>query len=272
MIEENSIQNRLKKFKIIDTHLHLGYLSGLNMPQEPDSAIVGQYKKYGISKAIFSHHYAISSVEFGLRCTMHALEKYKGNFFAYLVFNPNFEKKSLEIIKEYVNHEAVAGVKIHPSWHSCYPYDERYSKFWEFADREGLVVLTHSWNPNVSNKSQKFSDPLFFEKIANAHPGLKIILAHAGGRGDYLYKVIDLIINNDNLYVDFAGDIFEPFLIRDYVKRAGSEKLLFGTDLPWLDLRYYLSNILNAEISDSDRANIFGLNAARLFGKIKLFS
>jgi len=272
MIEENSIQNRLKDFTIIDTHLHLGYLSGLNMPQEPESAIIGQYKKYGISKAIFSHHYALASVDFGMECTMRALEKYRGSFFAYLVFNPNFEKKSLEIIKEYVNHEAIAGVKIHPSWHSCYPYDERYSKFWEFADKKGLIILTHSWNPNVSNKSQKFSDPLFFEKIAKAHPDLKIILAHAGGRGDYLYKVIDLIINNDNLYVDFAGDIFEPFLVRDYVSKAGSKKLLFGTDLPWLDLRYYLSNILNAEISDSDRANIFGLNAARLFEKIKLFS
>ena len=124
----------------------------------------------------------------------------------------------------------------------------------------------------MPNKSQKFSDPVMFEKIAKARPGVKIILAHAGGRGDYLYKVIDLIINNDNLYVDFAGDIFEPFLVRDYVKRAGSEKLLFGTDLPWLDIRYYLSNILNAEISDIDRANIFGLNASRLFEKIKLFS
>lgn len=259
------MQEKLKDFTIIDTHLHLGYLSGLNLPLEPDSAIMAQYKKYGVSKAIFSHHYAISSVDFGLECTLSALEKYKGSFFAYLVYNPNFERRSLEIIKEYISSESVAGVKIHPSWHACYPYDERYNKFWDFADSEGLVVLTHSWNPNVSNKSQRFSDPCFFEKIAKAHPNVKIILAHAGGRGDYLYKVIDLIINNDNLYVDFAGDIFEPFLVRDYVKRAGSEKLLFGTDLPWLDLRYYLSNMLSAEISDSDRKNIFGLNAAKLF-------
>ena len=259
------MQEKLKDFTIIDTHLHLGYLSGLNLPLEPDSAIMAQYKKYGVSKAIFSHHYAISSVDFGLECTLSALEKYKGSFFAYLVYNPNFERRSLEIIKEYISSESVAGVKIHPSWHACYPYDERYNKFWDFADSEGLIVLTHSWNPNVSNKSQRFSDPCFFEKIAKAHPNVKIILAHAGGRGNYLYKVIDLIINNDNLYVDFAGDIFEPFLVRDYVKRAGSEKLLFGTDLPWLDLRYYLSNMLSAEISDSDRKNIFGLNAARLF-------
>ncbi|HEX7560704.1 MAG TPA: amidohydrolase family protein, partial [Candidatus Humimicrobiaceae bacterium] len=121
------------------------------------------------------------------------------------------------------------------------------------------------------NKSQKFSDPVFFEKIAASHPGVKIILAHAGGRGDYFYKVIDLIEGNKNLYVDFAGDIFEPFLIKSYVDRVGSDKLLFGTDLPWVDLRYYLSNIINSQIADTDRQNILGLNALKLFGpKISL--
>ncbi len=265
------LKEKLKNFTIIDSHLHLGYLSGLNIPQEPDGQIMEQFKKYGVKKAIFSHHAALSSIDFGLARTLEALEKYKGMLYAYLVFNPNFAKKSLDIIREYINHEAVVGVKIHPSWHSCYPHDERYGKFWKYADSNGIAVLTHTWNPNVPNKSQKFSDPVFFEKIAASHPGVKIILAHAGGRGDYFYKVIDLIEGNKNLYVDFAGDIFEPFLIKSYVDIVGSDKLLFGTDLPWVDLRYYLSNIINSQIADTDRQNILGLNALKLFGpKISL--
>jgi uncharacterized protein len=260
------IKEKIKNFTIIDTHLHLGYLSGLNIPQAPDGQIMEQFKKYGVKKAIFSHHAALSSMDYGLARTIEALERYKGMLYAYLVFNPNFAKKSLEIIQEYIKHEAVAGVKIHPSWHACYPYDERYARFWKYADSKGIVVLTHTWNPNVPNKSQKFSDPVFFEKIANNYPDAKIILAHAGGRGNYFYKVMELIEKNENLYVDFAGDIFEPFLIKSYVDRLGSERLLFGTDLPWVDMRYYLSNILNAQITDTERENIFGLNALRLFG------
>jgi hypothetical protein len=246
-------------------------LSGLNIPQEPDGQIMEQFKKYGVKKAIFSHHAALSSIDFGLARTLKALEKYKGMLYAYLVFNPNFAKKSLDIIREYISHEAVAGVKIHPSWHSCYPYDERYVKFWKYADSNGTVVLTHTWNPNAPNRSQKFSDPVFFEKIAAGHPDVKIILAHAGGRGEYFYKTIELIERNENLYVDFAGDIFEPFLIKSYVNRVGSDKLLFGTDLPWVDMRYYLSNIINSQIADTDMRKIFGLNALKLFGpKISL--
>ncbi len=260
------MKEKLKNFTIIDTHLHLGYLSGLNIPKEPDGQIMRQFQKYGVKKAVFSHHAALSSIDFGLGQTLKALERYKGMLYAYLVFNPNFAKKSLEIIKEYINHEAVVGVKIHPSWHSCYPNDEKYAEFWKYADANGIVVLTHTWNPNVPNKSQKFSDPVFFEKTAAGHPDVKIILAHAGGRGEYFYKVIGLIERNENLYVDFAGDIFEPFLIENYVERAGSSKLLFGTDLPWVDLRFYLSNILNSRVTDTDRQNIFGLNALKLFG------
>ena len=263
------LKDKLKDFTIIDTHLHFGYLSGLNVSEEPDEAILNLFKRYGIKKAIFSHHCAISSLDYGIERTLAMLKKHEGFLYAYLVFNPNHPVKSLEVIKEYASHKQIAGVKIHPSWHMCYPDDAKYKKFWEYADANETVVLTHSWNPNVSNKAQKFSDPVFFEKIARNHPGLKIILAHAGGRGEYLYKVIDLIEKNPNLYADFAGDIFEPYLVSEYVKRIGSGKLLFGTDLPWIDLRYYLSNILNAEITDKDRQNIFGLNAFTLFNKIK---
>ena len=40
------IKEKLKNFTIIDAHLHLGYLSGLNIAQEPDGQIMQQFKKY----------------------------------------------------------------------------------------------------------------------------------------------------------------------------------------------------------------------------------
>jgi predicted TIM-barrel fold metal-dependent hydrolase len=77
--------------------------------------------------------------------------------------------------------------------------------------------------------------------------------------------VIDLLERHENLYVDFAGDIFTPGLIEEYVMRIGSERLLFGTDMPWIDVRFYISDFLASKISNGDKANIFGLNAIRLF-------
>lgn len=68
-----------------------------------------------------------------------------------------------------------------------------------------------------------------------------------------------------NLHVDFAGDSFIPGLIEEYVKSVSSDRLLFGTDMPWADVRYHLINVLEANIEEKDRKNIFEINACRLF-------
>jgi predicted TIM-barrel fold metal-dependent hydrolase len=259
------LKDRIKKFRIIDTHLHLGCLSNLNFPSRSDKEIIGLLKQYGIEKAIFSHHAALSTVSFGFEKTIEVLREYDDYLYAYLVYNPNFAAESLDIIKKYGNIKKIAGIKIHPSWHCCYPYDEKYDVLWDYADKNSMIVLTHSWKPDVANESQKFSDPFFFGKILEEYQNVKLILAHAGGRGEYLYRVMDLLEKYENMYVDFSGDIFVPGLVEEYVRKAGSKKLLFGTDMPWIDLRYYLANIDSAHLDDDAKADIFGLNAIRLF-------
>jgi len=258
------LEEVVKKYEIIDSHLHLGMLGYMNTIGDADSQIMDLLEKYSLKCAVFSHHGALCSLSFGWKKTLEALEM-SDKLYAYLVFNPNFFNFSMDIIKRNISSERFLGVKIHPSWHRCYPSDEKYKKFWEYADNNSLVVLTHSWNPDVANRDQKYSDPFFFEDIARQYRNIKLILAHGGGRGNYLYKVIDILKRNKNIYVDFAGDIFIPGLIEKYVKKAGSERILFGTDMPWSDIRYHLIWIEEADIGENDKRNIFGLNAKRLF-------
>jgi len=255
----------IDKFKIIDCHIHLGNLAYLNMPSGTDEKIIEILRKNGVDRAVFSHHGSLSTVEAGFDMLFEVLDKYRDFLYAYLVFNPNHGRFFLDRIKQHIQNTGILGIKIHPSWHQCYPQSEGYKDFWEYTSKNGIVVLTHSWNPNVANKVQKYSDPFFFEEIARKFPEQKIILAHAGGRGQYFYKVIDILRRNENMYVDFAGDTFLPFIIDRYVAEIGSERILFGTDMPWIDVRYHISNILHADISEKDRHNIFHLNAERLF-------
>ena len=262
----NEIKRQLNNVKVIDSHLHLGYLSSLSMPGGDDSNIISILKEFGVKKAIVSHHGSLSTIKYGNEKLFEALTLYQDFLYGLLVFNPNFEDESLNMIDEFYTRENIIGIKIHPSWHVCYPADKKYKRFWAIAEERQIPVLTHTWNPNVANKAQKFSDPFNFEEIIKRHPELKLILAHAGGRGEYLYKVIDLLEKYPNVYVDFAGDIFEPGLIEAYIERIGSKKIFFGTDMPWIDVRYYLVNILSAEITDRDKENILGLNAAGLYG------
>jgi len=261
----NNLENLIRDFIIVDTHVHLGPLSNLYMPSGSNSNIIKLLKKFGVKKAICATHSSLSTINFGSVELPSILEEYKDFLYGYFVFNPNFEEISLKTLENYLNKNLIAGVKIHPSWHFCYPFDKKYAKFWDFITERQIPVLTHSWDPDVPNKAQKFSDPFFFEDIIKKHPSLKLILAHAGGRGEMLFKVISLLENYTNLYVDFAGDIFVPGLIEEYVKRVGSKRLLFGTDMPWVDIRFQLANVMNLDIDENDKRNILGLNAIKLF-------
>jgi uncharacterized protein len=259
------LENLDKKYLIIDTHLHLGGLPYLYMPSNTEKNIIGLLKKSGIKKAICANHGSLSTVTYGSDELFETLKEYDDFLYGYLVFNPNFKDLSLKSIKRNINIEHIVGIKIHPSWHLCYPDDERYESFWQFAADRDVPVLTHSWDPDVLNKSQKFSDPFGFENIIRKFPALKLILAHAGGRGEMHYKVITLMEKYPGIYVDFAGDSFVPGLIEEYVNRVGSGRLLFGSDMPWVDIRFHLANVLNLDIPESDKKNILGLNALKLF-------
>jgi uncharacterized protein len=256
----------LKGLPIIDTHLHLGPLSYLYMPSnEDEDNVITSLKRFGVKKAICAHHGALASLEYGTRLLMDALDRHCGFLYGYLVFNPNHEELSLELIKKHIGDDRIRGIKIHPSWHLCYPYDPRYEKFWNLCEKKNIIVLTHSWDPDVPNAAQKYSSPLLFEEVLVRYPGLKLILAHAGGRGKMLYKVLEMMKRLKNLYVDFAGDTFVPGLIEDYIGSVGSRRLLFGTDTPWADIRFHLANILASRISIKDKENILSNNATDLF-------
>ena len=50
------------------------------------------------------------------------------------------------------------------------------------------------------------------------------------------------------------------------VDAVGSQKVLFGTDLPWFEEHFGIGCVVLAHISDEDRRNILYRNAERLFG------
>jgi predicted TIM-barrel fold metal-dependent hydrolase len=65
--------------------------------------------------------------------------------------------------------------------------------------------------------------------------------------------------------MDFSGDCFYPPVFKKVLNRIGRGRALFGTDMPMMDIRYHIANVIAADISDSDKEDIFYNNAAMLF-------
>ena len=256
-----------KVFRIFDAHFHVGKYttSFINTDYESDAIKISE--DMGVKKVFAIHTAFLIDLDFGLRESLRFLKKYPEFAVGALVFNPNYIDKSINIIESYYKKNGFTGIKMHPEDHDCPINDERYGRLWKIAEEKDIPILSHTWNPNVPNKRQKNADALLFEEITNKHPKLRIILGHAGAKDGYYKEVIKMIKRQKNrkMYVDLAGDIFYNGMIELFVKEIGSEKVLFGTDVPWTDPAFCLINVLNSNISETDKENIFYNNAAKLF-------
>ena len=105
----------------------------------------------------------------------------------------------------------------------------------KLANKYRLIVLLHIPKSNRLRDKKNIEDII---NISKSYPGLKLILAHAG-RAYCVYDLIDDItkINKlDNVFVDTAV-INNWEVIEILLEKLGSEKIIFGSDLPITALR-----------------------------------
>jgi predicted TIM-barrel fold metal-dependent hydrolase len=152
------------------------------------------------------------------------------------------------------------GFKFLPVYHNVSLSDERYLPALEMADAHNLVVLSHTWG---------YTDcaPKQVEGILKQYKNLQFILGHSAP--NELDAAIALVKKYDNAYLDLCDIHRHSGIVDKMVESVGSEKVLFGTDLPWYDPNYCIGSILCAKINDDQKEDIFHRNAERILKHIK---
>jgi predicted TIM-barrel fold metal-dependent hydrolase len=74
-----------------------------------------------------------------------------------------------------------------------------------------------------------------------------------------------MVKEHPNVYLDFAGDIFCHRLIERLVQWVPVEKILFGSDFPWIDPRANLSRVLLADVPPAAKIKILRNNAIHIY-------
>ncbi len=253
---------------IIDSHLHLGYLSGFYNYDATYTALINMMESLDIGYAISSSLYSLDygDMEKGYLMDIEAYEASKGRILSYYVYNPHEAEKSLSLMEKYANRDIFRGIKIHPSWHGHFADDEKYRPVYEYARAKKLVILSHTWTESLTNPVQKFSVPSHFEKYVSEFPDVTLILGHSGGRFEGINEAIKLGRKYPNVCFDVAGDIYIDGFVETLILNASAEKVLFGSDYPMMDPRIMLGVVMGSGISEEDKEKILCGNASRLFG------
>lgn len=143
-----------------------------------------------------------------------------------------------DFVKKGVEELGAKGLKLHPGA-GFNPEGKETLALVEIVASYGIPILFHT-GPSVPPTSSKYCDPMYLDEILLRFPEVNVIAAHMG----YGYREIlfSLGMNRPNLYTDLAAwqtvarDRWHDFAhtVKHAVAHFGPERVLFGTDNPYL--------------------------------------
>ncbi|MBQ6471303.1 MAG: amidohydrolase family protein [Victivallales bacterium] len=183
------------------------------------------------------------------------------------VFDPRDVEASIRHCEESLPMESCIGIKIHPASHRAYASDPRYAEAFRLAAKYGKPIMSHTWEVSSYNPVQKYSCPHLFESHLKAFPQVRLVLGHAGGRPSTMPEVSYLCGRYPNVTVDLAGDYFHRGVIHTLAREIGTERILFASDINWIDPRCTLGMLLQSGLTDGALLDILVNNARRVYGR-----
>jgi predicted TIM-barrel fold metal-dependent hydrolase len=245
---------------VIDMHAHMGPIGGISLPRAETQDMIYAMDRAGVRWLVFCHHHTLYTPDIGNAANVEAVRHYPDRLRAYCGINPNYPEviaHDLETFDQYP--DVFVGLKMLADYHGYALTDERYRPAWEFADRRALPVLIHTW------ERSQYDGPEVVRKIAEVYPHAQVLMGHScHGEWD---KAVSLVKDFPNLYFELCAVLDERGVLEKFVHEAGSDRIVFGTDLPWFNHHYYIGSVLGAAITDDDRHNILHRNAEKLLAR-----
>ena len=245
---------------VIDAHCHMGPYFNFHIPDGDAGDMIQVMDRLGVNTACISPHVGITpDFRMGNDIALKAMQDYPGRFFGYITINGNYPEDITREIERCYN-MGMRGFKIHPSLHG-YPADgENLRPMWEFANERGLPVLSHTWS------GDKTCSPGVLGKLAEEYPNAPVILGHSGGTLAGYDAAIEAAKKRENVFLETCCSSVVYGTIERFVREVGAGKILFGSDMPFVNANAQIGKILYAKISDEDKRRILGLNMAGIIG------
>jgi predicted TIM-barrel fold metal-dependent hydrolase len=256
--ERAELGQALTDLEIIDSHAHLGALSGFFHCDPSPERMIREMFLLGIDQTAISPHMSLKYSASQGNALMHqTVTKYPQRFLGYITVNPQYPDESRQDLEKYWGQKNIVGVKIHPGMHNCHVADAKYVPLWEFAQQHRVPVLSHTW-------SGTNCAPALFGPLAGKYPAITFILGHMGGTCQGVREAIRMSQEHANIHLEMCGWEFSETWLEDIIRLAGADKILFGTDSPWHNPAFSFGRLVYARIPDADKEKILAQNFKKI--------
>ncbi len=237
---------------IIDGHCHAGRGDVLTAPWNTDAPMesyLRRARRAGIERTVvfpaFHTDYVAANRELA-----RVVARWRPRLIGFAMVHAKSDAGRVhEMLREAVTRLGLRGLKVHG--HEAMPTRE----VCEVARAFRLSMIV-----DVAGKAH------VIDMFAPQYPGVNFIIAHLGSFADDWRaheRLIEQLARYPNVYADTSGVRRFDYLVQA-VRRAGTDKLIFGSDGPWLHPGLELQKIKFLGLSPRDEALILGGNARRV--------
>ena len=248
-----------KDFDIIDIHAHLGSYFQFPIRKNELKGIVKTAESYGIKKMCVSHmfNFQYDSIE-GNTLAYNAVKEFSDLFLFGGVLDPRWDESKIEVQFLKINPYVSMWNELHPALHQ-YPISGKgYRIILDLIRKNPKPVLFHT------DESDQYSKPGQLYKVAKLYPEIFFIIGHSGNVIGGFEIAVDIVKKYDNVFLDSTFSRNYLGLMKWMIKKVGPEKILFGSDIPFLNGAAQIGKLYEDGISDNDREKIFHDNAVKL--------
>lgn len=251
-----------KSFFIASCHAHMGESSLLKRfrgmePRFHGAEMVKLMDHYGIDVTVgFGMAKPTSDYSDDTINILKGAREFPNRIVPFARMNPHVPN-SPELVERFVA-EGAKGLKFHPFW-DAFQANDKYlvHPILEAAEPHGLVCLFHSGESWLTL-------PSLIWDLAHDFPELRFIIGHSGLYG-FDAEAMAVAKRRENLWLD-TTELYPPERFRVIVDAIGKERLLMGTDAPYINAGIEIEKVLRfGRLTDDELDCVLGRNMANLF-------
>lgn len=157
----------------------------------------------------------------------------------------------------------LAGIKLHPDYQEFYGDDPKMWPIYEKIAKKGLVVVFHT-GVDIGLYPPVYMPPYRLARALEPLQGAVVIAAHFGG---YMMweEALECLAGRD-VYFDtaYAAGKIPTGIVRRILQEHGTDKILFGSDLPWSDPAEEIKLLQTLGLTDEQLKKIYYKNARKI--------
>ena len=200
--------------------------------------------------------------------------EFPGRFVGFATVDPWKGDAAVRELGRSVEELGLRGLKLHPILQAFFPNDSRFYPLYERCSELRVPVLFHTGfaaagagQPGGGGFRLKYSAPIpGIDDVAADFPNLTIVMAHPAW--PWIDQQIAVALHKPNVFLDLSG--WSPrFIPNELIRETNSrlrDKVLFGSDFPYLPPDRWLREWEELDIREDVRPKVLLENARRVLG------